>query len=464
MKKIKNLFSTPKKAIITICSIVVAVAIISTGTVFAVNTIAESNAIDKTTARNYALADAGTAPEDAKFIKTDFGFEDGQFVYEVEFTANGKDYEYLIKSDDGTIISKDVEIADKKTTSVETANLETPQTKDSITLETAKEKALKDAGLSASDVTFKKTKLDNDDGELIYDIDFYTSTLEYEYEIDSITGEIIDKSTEKINRKNNNTQNSGNTDTPQATENSNLISENSAKEKALKDAGLSASDVTFTEVKLDKDDGIYVYEIDFYTSTTEYDYEINAKTGAIIDKSTEKVDSHKKPSNNNSNNKPANSSSSAQSSNLISLKTAKDKALNDAGLSASDVTFTKAKLDKDDGIYVYEIDFYTSTTGYEYEINGKTGAIIDKSTEKFKNSHNYAPAENKYIGVDKAKSIAVNHAGLSLSQVTFTKAKLDNDDGETVYEIEFFKNHTEYEYTIDAISGKILEHDSEIDD
>ncbi len=462
MKKIKNLFSTPKKAIITICLIVAAVAIISTGTVFAVNTIAESNAIDKTTARNYALADAGIAPEDANFIKTDFCFEDGQFVYEVKFTANGKDYEYIIKSDDGTIISKDVEISDKKTTSVETADAENSQTKDSITLENAKEKALKDAGLSASEVTFKKTKLDNDDGELIYDIDFCTSTLEYEYEIDSITGDIISKSTEKINNKNNNdNQSSENTNTSQATENSNLISANLAKEKALKDAGLSASEVTFTKVKLDKDDGIYVYEIDFQTSTTEYDYEINGKTGAIIEKSTEKIYNHKKSSNSSSNNS---SSSSAASSNLIGLKSAKEKALNDAGLSASDVTFTKSKLDKDDGIYVYEIDFYSSTTEYDYEINGKTGAIIEKSTKKIKTSNNSSPAENKYIGVDKAKSIAVNHAGLSLSQVTFTKAKLDNDDGETVYEIEFFKNHTEYEYTIDAINGKILEHDSEIDD
>lgn len=68
------------------------------------------------------------------------------------------------------------------------------------------------------------------------------------------------------------------------------------------------------------------------------------------------------------------------------------------------------------------------------------------------------------ITLEKAKAIAVNHAGLSMSGVTFSKAKLDTDDGNTIYDIEFYKDGIEYEYEIDASSGKILEYDAEHDD
>ena len=66
--------------------------------------------------------------------------------------------------------------------------------------------------------------------------------------------------------------------------------------------------------------------------------------------------------------------------------------------------------------------------------------------------------------VEKAKTLALNHAGLSAGEVSLSKAKFENDDGIMVYEIEFIKDRTEYEYTIDAASGKILEFDSEYDD
>ena len=66
--------------------------------------------------------------------------------------------------------------------------------------------------------------------------------------------------------------------------------------------------------------------------------------------------------------------------------------------------------------------------------------------------------------VERAKSIAVEDAGQALSEVTFTKTKLERDDGRTVYEIEFFAGDTEYEYTIDAASGAILERSAERED
>ena len=66
------------------------------------------------------------------------------------------------------------------------------------------------------------------------------------------------------------------------------------------------------------------------------------------------------------------------------------------------------------------------------------------------------------ISVEKAKQIALSHAGVS--GASFTKVKLDTDDGVRVYEIEFKVGNVEYDYDIDASSGAIISSSSEIDD
>ena len=68
-----------------------------------------------------------------------------------------------------------------------------------------------------------------------------------------------------------------------ATSKTATISKAQAKEIALVNAGLKAEDVTFTKVKLETDDGILQYEVDFNKGNYEYDYDIDAKTGAVID-------------------------------------------------------------------------------------------------------------------------------------------------------------------------------------
>lgn len=71
-------------------------------------------------------------------------------------------------------------------------------------------------------------------------------------------------------------------------------------------------------------------------------------------------------------------------------------------------------------------------------------------------------AKSTYIGVEKAKSIALKDAGIS--NATFVKAKLDTEDGVKVYDVEFYKNNVEYSYEIDAKTGKIVEKDVEMED
>lgn len=163
----------------------------------------------------------------------------------------------------------------------------------------------------------------------------------------------------------------------------------------------------------------------------------------------------------------------------ITLDAAKEAALSDAGLTAADVTFTEASLDYEDGIAVYDIEFYTATHEYEYEINAVSGAIYSKSAEAFdagrhwdwdehhdEDRHHHHGGDNNDtwtaetdIGAEAAKDAALSHAGLSSSEVRFTKAEFDWEDGIAVYEIEFYRDTTEYEYKINASDGTILEYD-----
>ncbi|MBQ6374696.1 MAG: PepSY domain-containing protein, partial [Clostridia bacterium] len=60
--------------------------------------------------------------------------------------------------------------------------------------------------------------------------------------------------------------------------------------------------------------------------------------------------------------------------------------------------------------------------------------------------------------------IALAHAGLRAEDVTFRKVKLDRDDGRRVFEIEFVNNGMEYDFDIDATSGRILDFDVDRND
>ncbi len=78
--------------------------------------------------------------------------------------------------------------------------------------------------------------------------------------------------------------------------------------------------------------------------------------------------------------------------------------------------------------------------------------------------HSLSGNTNNYdIGVDRAKEIALYHAGILESDVSFTKAELYIDDGIYEYDIEFLRGRTKYEYAIDPVSGKILDHDTDYD-
>ena len=146
------------------------------------------------------------------------------------------------------------------------------------------------------------------------------------------------------------------------------ISADKAKKIALGDAKLAEKDVTFVKVELEFENNRLVYDVEFYSGNVEYDYDIDAVSGAIVsaDKDIENYVI------------PAQPSTEAQATE-ISVEKTKQIALSHAGMSSA--RFTKAKIDYENGVKVYEIEFKVGNMEYEYDINVLNGAIVSSSAE-----------------------------------------------------------------------------------
>ena len=286
MKKITAMLNSPVKiAGFAVCAVLL-IGLIVFGTIQASAGINENKTIGMDKGVNVALQDAGFKAENVSNLSAHYDTEDGTSVYEVSFTANGFDYEYVIKASNGKILEADrdavKESMSKDAKAEKPAKSDTTSSGDGISLKEAKNIALKHAGISSSAATFVKTEKDYEDGIQVFEIEFYSGNTEYDYEIRVSNGEIIsyDKDIENYSIP---SKNSASSQTPS----SNYIGVDKAKSIALKDAGLSSSSVTFTKAKLDREDGVRVYEIEFFTSDKEYEYEINASSGKIRDKDVE---------------------------------------------------------------------------------------------------------------------------------------------------------------------------------
>ena len=279
-----------------------------------------------------------------------------------------------------------------------------------------------------------------------------------------------------------------------------------AQEIALNHTGLTADQVTLLRCALDREDGRQVYDVEFYNSASyiEYDYEIDASSGDILSYDFD-VEHYTRPSDaggNTSSGDTTTGNANTGSSNTGSTNTgntntgssntgntnpgssgtasitaerAQQIALNHAGLSSSQVSFVRAHLDWEDGRRVYEVEFYNTSnyTEYDYEIDASSGDILsyDHDAEYYQrpstgtgSSGNSGNTGTTTITETQAQQIALSHAGLSSSQVSFIRSKLDWDDGRQVYEVEALYNGYKYELELDAQTGEILQWEQELMD
>lgn len=158
---------------------------------------------------------------------------------------------------------------------------------DFITAHKAEAIALAHANVSADDAQRLRSEFDYDNGVAEYDIDFYYDGYEYDYDINAITGEVIWHEKEPQKSEESNTDR---TDTNATSADAVKLTAADAEAVALKHARYTADEVNGLRSELDRDNGVYEYDIEFRVDGYEFDYEINAETGKIISHDKEQDD------------------------------------------------------------------------------------------------------------------------------------------------------------------------------
>ncbi len=142
-----------------------------------------------------------------------------------------------------------------------------------------------------------------------------------------------------------------------------------------------------------------------------------------------------------------------------------------AGTTALDSVTAEVDSELDESPAHYEVELHTAWGEFEYLVDAYTGKVLSGQKDLLATApagdeaaRPTAPSGGADIGHAKAKSIALNHAGVSENEAYDMEIELDDEDGTLVYEVEFKSGNMEYSYEINAATGAILKHETEIDD
>lgn len=325
--------------------------------------------------------------------------------------------------------------------------------KEYITTESAMYLSASSQKIDSGEVTFTSVAL-NEGDESKYAVEFVHDGYVYNVDVNAETGEINGEQKEEI------------TTTEESDVTANDIGREAAIKAAFEKAGfaeLTANDVERLLVKLDRDNGKVEYEIDFIYNGTEYEVEILASNGSILDFEKEPAD---KDDYRDDDYDDDDEKVNVNSGDYISKDEAVALALAHAQLGAEDIKGLRVKLERDDGKLQYEIEFYSASTEYDYDIDATSGAILnfDRDAEHVSLPDPSYPEESTLISKESAKLAAFEHAGVNEADVYDFEIELENKRGVSKYEIEFKCGEYEFEYDIDATDGSVLNHAKEIDD
>ena len=138
--------------------------------------------------------------------------------------------------------------------------------------------------------------------------------------------------------------------------------------------------------------------------------------------------------------------------------------------STAKMAYSAVDPELDESPAHYEVEIKSQTgEEFEYKVDAYTGAILESKREAADGTEvpvvqPSKPAASGDIGYAKAKSVALNHAGVSEGKAYDMEIELDDEDGTLVYEVEFKSGNMEYSYEINAATGAILKHEAELDD
>lgn len=352
-----------------------------------ISSVCVSKFISLEEAKKIALKDAKLDELTQKivFTREELSRNQGKPCYLLEFYTGTNQYFYQIDAKSGSII-----YAGKY-----------------ITLSEAKKIALDDAGCEDKVSFTEETLVSGGIKTPYYQLVFADAKTQWTYRIDAVLGTVLEKQQKEIVT-------------------TDFISLEEAKEIALKDAGLNEATqkIVFTREELSRNSGKPCYILEFYTAKKQYSYKVDAKNGSII-----------------------------EAYHFILLADAKKIALDDAGVNVK-VVFTTEELVAG-GIkspYYYFV-FESDSARWTYKIDAVLGVIMDKTCDKI------IPLAPEFIGLEKAKQIALEDAGLdeATQKIVFTREELSRNSGKPCYVLEFYTDKCAYSYKVDAVSGDILE-------
>ena len=352
-----------------------------------ISSVCVSKFISLEEAKKIALKDAklDELAQKIVFTREELSRNQGKPCYLLEFYTGTNQYFYQIDAKSGSII-----YAGKY-----------------ITLSEAKKIALDDAGCEDKVSFTEETLVSGGIKTPYYRLVFADAKTQWTYRIDAVLGTVLEKQQKEIVT-------------------TDFISLEEAKEIALKDAGLNEATqkIVFTREELNRNSGKPCYILEFYTAKKQYSYKVDAKNGSII-----------------------------EAYHFILLADAKKIALDDAGVNVK-VVFTTEELVAG-GIkspYYYFV-FESDSARWTYKIDAVLGVIMDKTCDKI------IPPAPEFIGLEKAKQIALEDAGLdeAAQKIVFTREELSRNSGKPCYILEFYTAKKQYSYKVDAVSGDILE-------
>ena len=337
-------------------------------------------------AKKIALKDAKLDELTQKivFTREELNRNSGKPCYILEFYTAKKQYSYKVDAKNGSII----------------------EAYHFILLADAKKIALDDAGVNVKVVFTTEELVAGGIKTPYYRFVFADTKTQWTYRIDAVLGTVLEKQQKEIVT-------------------TDFISLEEAKQIALKDAGLdeAAQKIVFTREELNRNQGKPCYILEFYTAKKQYSYKVDAKNGNIM-----------------------------EAYHFILLADAKKIALDDAGVNVK-VVFTTEELVAG-GIKspYYYFAFESASARWTYKINAVLGVIMDKTCDKI------IPPAPEFIGLEKAKQIALEDAGLdeTAQKIVFTREELSRNQGKPCYILEFYTDKCAYSYKIDAVSGEII--------
>lgn len=247
-----------------------------------------------------------------------------------------------------------------------------------------------------------------------------------------------------------------------------LISMEAAQEVALKAANIAAEDAAISATTLNEVAGTSCYKVEFTSGDYAYAYTVNAETGAVMEMSSREKNAVDTQAQTEAT-VPAADSATTQSSAAATAQTvtgtvdeemAQKIALEHAGVKATDATITKSKLDYEGRRQVYEIEWYADGKKYDYEIAVDTGEILSSAYDEKTSGLSVSNSSNVTVSEADAKQTALGRVS-GATQKDIYEWKFDYDDGRPEYEGKIIYGGTEYDFTIDASSGAVIEWEAE---